>query len=67
MIQCSIITAQIILPQKESEFNNFEAQLQQLSQSGKLILAKRNSSLQRSMEDVPDLDWISIYKENRGR
>lgn len=59
------IIAEISLPRDEIANTDIETELEKLAVSGKLIKAKRNSSIQIQTSTPNEIDWISIYKENR--
>ena len=59
------VIAEITLPKNEVGNDDLENQLQLLSDSGKLIRAKRNKSIKLSTESVSGINWIAEYQDNR--
>ena len=59
------IIAEISLPTETISITDVEIELEKLTVAGKLIKAKRNTSIQLKTLDSPGIDWISVYKENR--
>jgi len=59
------VIAEISLPQGDISDNDIETELEKLTASGKLIKAKRNKSISLSTETPIEVDWISVYQENR--
>ena len=59
------IIAEISLPKEELTNSDIETELEKMTVSGKLIKAKRNSSIQLKTSTSNEIDWISVYKENR--
>jgi antitoxin (DNA-binding transcriptional repressor) of toxin-antitoxin stability system len=59
------VIAEIRLPADDIGTSKIEDQLQLLSDSGKLLRAKRNKSIKLEAELISGIDWISEYQENR--
>ena len=59
------IIAEISLPKDSSEDRTVDVILDELANSGKLIRASRSESIAKASENPTDIDWISIYKDNR--
>ena len=59
------IIAEISLPTETISSTDIEFELEKLTAAGKLIKAKRNTSIQLKTVASSGIDWISIYKENR--
>jgi antitoxin (DNA-binding transcriptional repressor) of toxin-antitoxin stability system len=59
------IIAEISIPEKKDVATTFEQKLLELSEAGKVILAKRTTALARKPEDKLNLDWKTVYDEVR--
>lgn len=59
------IIAEISLPKNDVGNSTIEDTLQKMSLSGKLLRAKRNTSIKLESELVSGIDWISEYQDNR--
>lgn len=59
------VIAEISFPKEEIANTNVEMELAKLSDAGKLIKAKRTNSIQLKTITSDELDWVSVYKENR--
>lgn len=59
------IIAEISLPKNDVGNSTIEDKLQKMSLSGKLLRAKRNTSIKLESELVSEIDWISEYQDNR--
>jgi antitoxin (DNA-binding transcriptional repressor) of toxin-antitoxin stability system len=59
------VIAEITLPASGVSDHEIETQLEKLAVAGKLIKAKRNQSISISTETPIEVDWISVYQENR--
>jgi antitoxin (DNA-binding transcriptional repressor) of toxin-antitoxin stability system len=59
------IIAEIQLPQQNDLNTNIETELAKLAALGKIIKSKRNTPLSPHTSTTMDLDWISVYQENR--
>ncbi len=59
------VIAEISLPQVEIAKTDIEIELEKLTAAGKLIKAKRNTSLQLKTDTHVAVEWISVYQDNR--
>lgn len=59
------IIAEISLPKNDVGNSTIEDKLQKMSLSGKLLRAKRNTSIKLESELVSKIDWISEYQDNK--
>lgn len=59
------VIAEISLPKADVGNTKIEDQLQLLSDSGKLLRAKRNNSLRLETDTISDINWISEYQANK--
>lgn len=59
------IIAEISLPKDSTKDESVESILDDLASSGKLIRASRNSSVAIATENPAEIEWISVYKDNR--
>jgi prevent-host-death family protein len=59
------VIAEISLPKEQISNTDVEIELEKLTAAGKLIKAKRNNSIQLKTMTSAEIDWISVYKENR--
>lgn len=59
------VIAELSLPQTNGSDNDIETELEKLATTGKLIKAKRNKPIIVSTDTPADIDWISVYQDNR--
>ncbi len=59
------VIAELSLPQVDGSDNDIETVLETLAATGKLSKARRNRSISLSTETPVDIDWISVYQDNR--
>ena len=65
MTEHNRIIAEISLPKESPEDQTTEVVLDKLASEGKLLRATRSRSVATSSQNPTEVDWISVYRENR--
>lgn len=59
------VIAELSLPHVDGSDNDIKTVLETLAATGKLTKATRNRSISINNKTPADIDWISVYQDNR--